>query len=80
MKTEELKRLHHEAEQKCKRELLYFALLCLVVFLVAPIALVVSIRYDEEIDNFFDFKTQVVLFLTSILVASIIFLYRWFKR
>lgn len=67
-------------ELKCKRDLMKFALLCVLIFIIAPIGLVILIRYDNEIDVFFDLKTQTITFMTIVLSGSLWFLIRWYKR
>lgn len=57
-----------------------FALLCVLIFIIAPIGLVILIRYDNEIDVFFDLKTQTITFMTIVLSGSLWFLIRWYKR
>lgn len=80
MNLQELKRENEIAERKCRRELLWFSVLCLFVFLVVPIGIVLSVNYADDIDRFFDFKTQVLTFLVLTLAGSIIYLIRWWRR
>lgn len=80
MKLSEIKHEQLLAERKCKRELMYFLFLCVAVFIVAPLVIVASIRYGEEIDNFFNLKRQIILFLSTILLISIGFIVRWWRK
>lgn len=80
MNLQDLKRLNEQAERKCKRGLLYFALLCILIFIAFPIGMVVTVNYAEEIDLFFNFKTQVITFLTMLLCLAGLLLYRWWRQ
>lgn len=80
MKLSEIKREQLEAEKKCRRELLYFAILCIAVFIVAPLGVVLSINYSDEIDLFFNFKMQVIFFIVIVIIGSLFGLIRWYRK